>query len=625
MDVPNPSPERRLSVSQSQTPLAFGQPLPGPSLGEPEKLLFDFKGIPAGFINGPLRFGLADLQPQMPFMFINGDNMRSRIRIRREYPGLYPALEDEFQLTLDLYTIYQQAYAQSQNPLFYFFAAMTVFGQTLNSLTWMKAALASGFSITRSIFPTNAPLEPYTYAANYHSNDSYTKPDSTLYLAICLKSDQPLTEEARTFYLTVIKYVENFHAKRGFTWHYFMAVKENDPRVQARFGGEFNGNIPLTPEIFETHASDLEHSAEQITHLKKGGGGLGWHDGTVFRSAAPFIGWNRQTLLNAIKKSGLWDPDTPRLVPGGIGTSYNNRLWSCDNALKPPRRWQPGYRGLPRMITVNGGLLRSSIGLPLTRETLFNPFLAGLVKPTAKVSYYETIYRMMFNTLSYVNWETACSYPRISDHFLRTMAKDTFDIPVSATEKMRREELCTFLTQQGQARQIFTQTLKEHLPFQSQAIKLQPGSQWVGALTTQTQAQMGVIQITHPYERMVFIQSLCEDPNIGSLTVARKARQVGMGDLIDRIADIEFIKKADLCEFLLERLTADAERFGFIIVDCRNPAISKRHILQTVKEMGLEGIFKNVNTETSTKAEICAIVESYIQVLMENRALTLAQ
>jgi hypothetical protein len=83
--------------------------------------------------------------------------------------------------------------------------------------------------------------------------------------------------------------------------------------------------------------------------------------------------------------------------------------------------------------------------------------------------------------------------------------------------------------------------------------------------------------------------------------------------------------KAIVCEFFMERLMTDAERFEFVLVDCRNPAISKRHIINTLTIMGLGGVFKNIDLATATKAEICAIAERYIQVLMEDRALTLAK
>jgi hypothetical protein len=602
MDVPNLPPGGGMPPPPKYNLATSGQPLSASGSDGPERLLFDFKGIPAGYIDGPLRFGIADAQPQMSFMYVQRNSMQRRLRIRREYPGLYPELEDEFQLALDLYTIFQQAYTQSQNPIFFFFIAYTVFGEAFNALNWMRAAMAQNLSIG-----TNPKL-PFADNLVFGKNNYMS-----VYQYLCLE-DQPLTMEARTFYQTVLKYVENFYTQRGFTWHYFMAVKDSDPRVQAHFG-----KVPITPEIFETYASDLEHSAEQIAHLKKGGSIVHWTNKN-FRPVAPFTGWSRKFLLEAIKTSGLWDPDVQRLVPGGIGKSGEMR--TCGK-IRKPWRGEPGYQGYPQTITVHGGLLRLALGIPVPLIGL--PHLPGLVKPTSSTAYYETIYRMLFNTLSYVNWETVCNYPRITTNFLRQMAKDSFDIPVSATAKMPREELCTFLTQQGRARQEFSQTLREHLPFQTGAVKFQPGSRWIQSQTRMTQAQMGEIQITHPYERMVFVQALCEDSTIGSLTVARKARQVGMGDLLDRVSDIENVKKSDLCEFLLERLTADAERFGFIIVDCRNPSISKRHIIQTIREMELGGIFRNVDVEKATKAEICAIVESYIQVFMENRALTLAK
>lgn len=526
-----------------------------------EELHFIHQGIPVGFLPKPdekVIFTLAKATPTIPYIFIDLTKMEKRLRIRREYPGVYPSLQLDAELAAAVYKFFYDLWKQTNDPWYAEFLYLPVLGAV--GLLYYHIV----YILDDDVIPNPWTPNPAEQVKKAFTLPRYPGP----------RVLRGLTVDRKNALLSVKTYIEEFYRSNGFAWHYFIAVNEKDPRVQANLG-----LLELTPKNFELGSFSLDRAQEALNHLRTRG-----TIRTDDQHTAPYVGWTYDHLISAIKKSGLAEPDG-RILRSKVGVGHTNyAAW-----------WQIHVAGL----THSGP-----------------KWLPKL--------YYETLYRKFFDTLSYLDWSTACATPHVGVSYLRTIANEAFGLPASDLKKMNKEAVCAALTKAAAARREFAQSLKEHLPFQSQAVLLQPGSRWVGTRIAQTQAQMGDVQITHPYERMVYIRALCEDPKVDTEMLIRKLGTVGMGDLVSRVNTVGRTK-AELCEFFLERLTADAEKFEFIFVDCRNPAISKRHILQTLAVMELSGIFKNVDTEKATKAEICAIVESYIQVLMEDRALTLAQ
>lgn len=536
-------------------------PVPSQAPAANDGLTFTHQGMPYGHLANPDQmsvFTLDKATPTLPYMFIEKDQMLRRLRIRRDYPGVYSTLEDDVELGAAVYKFFYDLWKKTNDPWYANFLYIPVFGRIGYFYYEIVSILERGVQ--------DDPNPQATAAASLKARD-YSS-EYSWYAGRYLYK-----QEHYDALQTIKTYIEEFYKSKGLEWHYFIAVNKRDPRVQANLG-----LLDLTPQNFEIGSASLDRAQEALQHLRTRG------TIRVDKHKAPYVGWTPARLIDAIQQSGLAEPDG-RILRSKVGVGHTSYA----------AHWQVHVAGLTPM---------GPAWLPKL--------------------YYETLYRKLFDTLSYLDWQTACALPHISTTYLQQLATEAFGLPTYETNKMDRATACAAMAEAAAARREFSKVLKEHLPFQQQAILLQPGSRWVQGATQQTRAQMGEIQITHPYERMVFVRALCEDPQVTTDVVLAKLGTVGMGDLTDRV-DLRGKTKAEVCEFFMERLMTDAERFEFVLVDCRNPAISKRHIINTLTIMGLGGVFKNIDLATATKAEICAIAERYIQVLMEDRALTLAK
>jgi hypothetical protein len=135
----------------------------------------------------------------------------------------------------------------------------------------------------------------------------------------------------------------------------------------------------------------------------------------------------------------------------------------------------------------------------------------------------------------------------------------------------------------------------------------------------------GMMKLDHPYEKVVFVTALCQDDSVNTTELLRRMNNAGLGYLVNDIGGVQTMAKKDLCDHIIGGLQFEAEKYEFLFYDCRDAAISKRHILNTLAMMDLTSILANIDVNKASKGDICDIINKYLQVLMEAKGLTLAQ
>ena len=394
-------------------------------------------------------------------------------------------------------------------------------------------------------------------------------------------------------------FIDGSLSAAGFTWHYFMGlnIRTRDTRIQAHLG-----TLDLKPETFEVGASFFDAADIDLGDFKRYGT-IRWSDVSELVKPGPFMGWKKIDVMNAIKASGLWDPEVVRNVPRGLAPGAN--LWPKGDRTK----------------IVVGALPKADVGIRANIMT--SPYFSGFADtPYENQRYYDTLYRMIYDSLQFVDWAMMCANPVFGVPGLKRLGQLNFGLPLSVTGKLAKPELCALLADVSKRRREFSTTLALDLSHQVGAVKFQPNTPWINPPTRAGFIE-GANTLTKPYEQLVFVQAICDDDAVDVGMFLKRLSGAGMRQLLPD--DVSKYSKEMICEHLLERIKYQAEKYDFLIIDCKDSAIQKRHIVNTVNQMELGGIFKDVDIGTATKAEICEVVTNYLEVLMEAKALKFAQ
>ncbi len=195
-------------------------------------------------------------------------------------------------------------------------------------------------------------------------------------------------------YIDLIELLDTEFAKHGYVFQYVGYVKKGDPH--------FDNNIVLSPQSFETRSISsipLDVYKNLLEWIKQ----KTTHDNNTIREIVPgskllsHYGWDRARLQMAIKDSGL-------AVELGDGTMIPKSAMGVTG--------KEGQRKLPGFFD----------------------------EPTLPRLYYEVVYRHIFHTLDYIDWNKACQLNIISDDVLRYIAKEEYEI--DGIENMKYDELC---------------------------------------------------------------------------------------------------------------------------------------------------------------------------------------
>ena len=395
---------------------------------------------------------------------------------------------------------------------------------------------------------------------------------------------------------------ENFWSDHGYAWHYFMAINEKHDLVKAHLG-----KLELTPENFEKGSASF-NVADQLGFDVQ-------HNIKIKKPKSPFIGWVKSDIVDAISKLNF-------VGKSRIDTIQRYKLLLNANSYGGSQKTADYYQ---KKIDENKPLWNlylspSAAGIKSNSENM-----AGFSTTKYKSKlYYETIYRILFKTLTYIDWGKRCDIKNVSKNDINRLAIEGFAKSPVSIKIDGLSDICQRISPLRIAHTDFVKSLTDVLPFQSDAVKLNPTSNWILENTGSGREQMGLNYIKHPYERMIFIKSICADDNVKHSELVEKFKTVGMGDLMARI-DVNQYSKKDLCDYFTEIVDADAKKYEKTFIYCRDDSITKDEIVNIIAIMDLKSVFKKINVETASKSEICNILENFIQILMEEKALALAK
>jgi hypothetical protein len=536
-------------------------------------------------INGRSRAGkMYDFLKYLPIPlelpYIQVKNVQDWVRIREEFPGVYMPIDKHVELSANIYAWAMRESMNSKSKLYLWIASNCVFNglaeitQQLEFLVHVMDRDDDELYYSRSV----------TVTFDYENVELYLFANANDEGAISRQEALAILEEANNM---IVSHCE----QHGFKWRYFLAMNTNDPKVQANMG-----LLELTPREFEMASSSFDTADTDVQKLSTLDPYASGMSSVLGKTRGPLIGWNKRLIINAIR---------------------NSRLWRND--IRARAYW------LGRVTIDDGGLPRSSIGMRNVRiipNQVVPSIGYGIVMSTR---YYENIYRMAFNTLQYVDWQSLCGtesdfgLPR-----LRTIAETSFGLPISEIEFLSKADLCARLEVAGNSRRALSEQLTALIPFQSNAVIGQPGSRWVNPESRALMAE-GMVKLEHPYEKYVYVNDLCNDDSVDTPEFLKRMRNAGLGYLVDNIAGVENISKNQLCHYVVEGVRVEAEKYEFLFFDCRDPAISKRHILNTLLMMDLYSLVAKIDVNKATKSDICEIVNNYLKILMEAKGLTAAE
>ena len=434
----------------------------------------------------------------------------------------------------------------------------------------------------------------------------------------------PLPEDV---FNQVFDYMKTAYQSKGFTWFYYGIVNTDNPFFKAK-----NGDIPLRPDTFEAFSTFVTNpsryteiikvmerqpfhggGAEQIIKVKSVSG--------AFSKAA---GWKKEDLFAAIKGSGLWKDLTPVLdemkQPGRVFPHFARARYSPG---RYPKTKGISYRDIG--IDRDGFLPGLPDGDLITQPHLVKGIMTrgGGKRLYMKKSYYEALYRRIFSTLHFINWPLFCQRNAMSLETLKEVAEKDYGIDSASMVNASYKDICGELTRISKERFELTDNLAKTLAIEakygSRGFVMRPGSVWVQPAYREAFAEEE--KIISDYDQYMKIKEFCEDDSRTKEDLIRMTENIGIRHMLPN--DLSKYEKSDICFYLLDIYLPKAEKYEYIAFDCRNDAISLRHILNTATMMGLGGIFPQ-DVSRMTKADACNIINNYVNILLAAKAPTLA-
>ncbi len=534
-------------------------------------------------------------------------------RLQKSFPGAYPPLEIEIAACKILYDFihpkFRQAYAMIKgliaiewtgNVDYAIFVVLDVFIRDIKSCRPMAAISHIEQILERNpIFP-GGNLNPRMHGAEIRSQADLTKFFSVV------RSGWKEAKEA----------VDRVYNEAGFHWRYFMYYNDKHPLARI-----YNGEIPLRPDTFEM-GTTLDELLEYEDNMKDLNNHEYWRMKTrpldnpgiargVDRTIGPFLGWRKETLVEAIRKSGLLKTF---VKPGAGGPVSYEGLLRADLGLisVPPPPGNPYWRHPNTDWKYLTGFDDNS-----ARKRDPNAPTKNL--HTRRPVFYMTIYRRIFGTLDSLKWDAICSNDLIPLDKLRYLAETHTGIKF---DDSNMRDICTTLLDFTAKRQAMQKQITKDLEHQISAVMYQPNTPWLNPIYSFEFKDAGTA-ITNAYEQYMYIKALCENQAVDVAGLRFKIGQARMNHLIP--GGYEQATKEQLCEYLLDHLEYQAQKYESIAFDCSDPAIRKRHIINTLNIMEMGQIFQNVDLEKATKEDLCRIVTKYLTTLMEQRAAQLAE
>jgi hypothetical protein len=538
-------------------------------------------------------------------------------RLQKSFPGAYPPLEIEVAACKILYDYVQPKYMVAHAAI-----------QNIELVDRMKyiesdirLIIYSFLEVIVRRIKSLGPLKTIRYIEQIvERNPKFPEGNAGMFI----HSRLILNQESLTELLHVMtpgwkeakQAVDNLYNEAGFHWRYFMYYNDNHPLARI-----YNGEIPLRPDTFEM-GTTLDEVLEYEDNMTDLNNHEYWRMKTrplddprkphaADRIIAPFLGWRKEALVNAIRTSGLLKTF---VKPGWGGPASYEGLLRADLGLisVPPPPGDPKWKHPNtdwKYITGfddNSGRNR-------------NPDRPTKNLHTRRPIFYMTIYRRIFGTLDSLKWGAICSNDLIPLDKLRYLAETHTGIKF---DDSNMQDICATLLDFTAKRKAMQIQITKDLEHQISAVMYQPNTPWLNPIYG-FEFKDGGTAITNSYEQYMYIKALCENEAVDVEGLRLKIARARMNHLIP--GGYEEATKEQICGYLLDHLEYQAQKYESIAFDCSDPAIRKRHIINTLNIMEMGDVFKNVDLEKATKEDLCRIVTKYLAALMEQRALKLAE
>lgn len=352
--------------------------------------------------------------------------------------------------------------------------------------------------------------------------------------------------ETRTYYDFLGPFRERIRRRydeAGYEHTYFCWVDPKSVYIRA-----MRGELPLTQENFELASQTslslytewLNSIAERLfTDLLPFA-----IDGFMPKSARyggrfPFPGWKIRDIQDAIETSGLTiDGSYPDNYAGFIHPKWPAGYGPFDllpiqalhiNIYDPP----PGSPS-----EQDYALLGGNYPVPLTGNIEHR----GLPR-----TYFETLYRRLFNTLKYVDWRGLCRNPNLDPAALRFIAIQDFGLDRTKIASMNLNELCQAIYQEAERRRGLMSQIATEAAERAPAVILQPGSVYVNPEVFPSGRLLR--RYTSGYDA---IYQACQDPTSTKNLLIFLASSAGLRGILPR--DLTKLSRPEICQTLQQYL-----------------------------------------------------------------------
>lgn len=362
----------------------------------------------------------------------------------------------------------------------------------------------------------------------------------------------------------------------GYVWRYFGYFRKDNLLIQAKLG---KTSLTLTPDLFEMGSQTLPTGERK------------------YKDYLPVLGWSKKDLVNAIKNSGLMKPPRHQAKDKGKLFLYVDDVGDIENINKELTLGMGGYYyAYPR------------------------GYFAGLTSkhPYRRIVYYETLYRKIYGTTSFIDWGVICGKYTVSLNHMRRIAIDTYGLEYNKIKGLNQRQLCKLLRDININRNYATKNVAESLADIStlarREILYKPYSSLVNP-PSRSQFVEGA-KIIHPYDQYIEIKRLCNG-NRRKDDLIRGIINMGIRNVLPE--NIEMYGKDEICDYLIDTYKPRAEKYEKIYFDCRDDSVNKRFIIQTAIIMGLGGILPE-NVNELNKKELCDMINKYLNVLEDTKS-----
>jgi hypothetical protein len=368
----------------------------------------------------------------------------------------------------------------------------------------------------------------------------------------------------------------------GYEFHYFAFFRSADPRVQTFWSGRQKGDyrpiimptpqnfeaatILVDPEISDTVDNYIQTTSDisndnVITQNGVRPGRAGRYGLGIDHFGTQIVGWRKRDLWNAIKATGL---NKREIEPHPLAEKWNdlvNQLFTAEKRGKFEKRFRAKFydeiRWIPRNINQYGRRFSKLADMFDRSHYSIKGIMPGINsdEPYMNKSYYEAIYRRIFNTMINVDWVQVCRENLVELPKLKQIAVSNFSFRPDFIEPLQFGQLCDLLEQESRRRRAIQEELMLGVPQAQEVVMYQPG----GRLARQTEAEMiarypGTFAEAAQQEKMISPQlqrlyAMCDDPNTTREQIFALAQEMDLEILLTRFPGAAPTKD-DYCRIL---------------------------------------------------------------------------